>query len=145
LDTSLPQINASAYQSHARKASFPPATNASAPLGPFKHLSNAKHALNPIANLVAPSSVSDAMIRFTFQLISTARNVCPTANYAIQLTLAIFALMGTSTIPTLHNASVHLPKAAPFSSVALSSSAVQSTVLSVTASPNAPSAPLAFQ
>ena len=113
LDTSLPQINASAYQSLARKASFSPATNASAPLEPFKHLSNVKHALNPIANLVAPPSVSDAMILFTFQLISSARNVCPTANYAILATLAIFASMGTCTIPTLHNASAHLPKAAP--------------------------------
>jgi hypothetical protein len=86
-----------------------------------------------------------AMLRFTFQLISSASIVCPTANHAILVTLAIFVSMGTCTKPTLHNASVHLPKAAPSSSVDLSSSAVQSTVLSVTTSPNAPSAPPAFQ
>ena len=96
-----------------------------------------KHALNPIASLVAPPSVSVAMLRFTFQLISSASIVYPTANHAILATLAIFVAMGPCTIPTLHNASVHLPKAAPSSSVELSSSAVQSTVLSATTSPSA--------
>ncbi len=104
-----------------------------------------KHALNLIASLAALPSVLDAMLRFTFQLISSASIVCPTANHAILATLAIFVPMGTCTIPTLHNASVHLPKAAPSSSVDLSSSAVQSIVLSVTTSPNAPSALQAFQ
>jgi hypothetical protein len=96
-----------------------------------------KHALNPIAILAALPSVLVAMFHFTFQLISSASIVCPTANHAILATLAIFVSMGTCTIPTLRNASVHLPKAAPSSSVDLSSSAVQSIVLSVATSPSA--------
>jgi hypothetical protein len=143
----LHSTNVNASQFHVPKASFPMAMNASAYLVTIftTRLSAVNPAHKPIAKNVTPLSVSYAMLRFTFQLISSAKVVCPTANYAIQLTLAIFASMGTCTIPTLHNASFHLPKAAPFSSVAQSSSAVQSTVLSVTTSPNAPSAPLAFQ